>query len=93
MIGKFVTSKAGHDKNQLYVIIAQEKDIVYLCDGEKKTIEQPKKKNIKHIQIINQKVEEGLLELLEKKEQVQNEQIKYAIKQYIRQKEVEKQEG
>lgn len=82
MIGKFATSKAGHDKCQLYVIISKEEDYVYLCDGKNRTMKKPKKKRIKHIQIINQTVEENLLNRLLKKETVFDEQIKYAIKQY-----------
>ena len=83
MIGKFATSKAGHDKMQLYVITGMEGDFVYLCDGRLKLIEKPKKKRIKHIQIINTTVEESLYNRLLNKETVRNEEIKYAIKKYL----------
>lgn len=83
MIGKFATSKAGHDKMQLYVITDMEGDFVYLCDGRLKPIEKPKKKRIKHIQIINTAVEESLYNRLQNKETVRNEEIKYAIKKYL----------
>ncbi len=83
MIGKFATSKAGHDKMQLYVITDMEGDFVYLCDGRLKPIEKPKKKRIKHIQIINTAVEESLYNRLLNKETVRNEEIKYAIKKYL----------
>lgn len=46
------SSKAGHDKNTVYVIIKEETEYVYLADGRLKTLEKPKKKNKKHIQII-----------------------------------------
>ena len=45
-------SKAGHDKNHVYVIIGTEQDLVYLANGRTKTCEHPKKKKIKHIQPI-----------------------------------------
>lgn len=83
MIGKFATSKAGHDKKKLYVITAAEDDFVYLCDGHLKPMEKPKKKRKKHIQIINATVEEPLYSSLCRKETVRNEDIKYAIKQYL----------
>ena len=83
MIGKFATSKAGHDKMQLYVITDMEGDFVYLCDGRLKPIDKPKKKRIKHIQIINTTVEESLYNRLLKKETVRDEEIKYAIKKYL----------
>lgn len=82
MIGKFATSKAGHDKSVLYVITAEENGYVYLCDGRLKTMEKPKKKSLKHIQVINRTVDEELLSRLVNKEKVLDEQIKYAIKQY-----------
>ena len=80
MIGKFATSKAGHDQNQMYVIVAEEGDFVYLCDGMYKTISKPKKKRKKHIQMINCTVENELLNKLLKNEKVMDEQIKYALK-------------
>jgi len=83
MLGKFATSKAGHDKAQLYVVTAMDGDFVYLSDGRLKPIEKPKKKRIKHIQIINTTVEEDLYNRILKKETVRNEEIKYAIKKYI----------
>lgn len=83
MIGKFATSKAGHDKSQLYVIVAEEGDFVYLCDGRSRTVSRPKKKRIKHIQIINRTVEEELLTKLRNQEPVRDEQIKYAVKKYM----------
>lgn len=82
MIGKFATSKAGHDKSQLYVIVDADKEYVYLCDGRLKPYGKPKKKRTKHIQIINGTVEEGLLSKLLTKVDVRDEEIKYAIKQF-----------
>ena len=84
MIGKFATSKAGHDKAQIYVITAAEGDFVYLCDGRLKPLEKPKKKRLKHIQLINNTVEELLLNKLQNGEAVLNEEIKYAIKKYLK---------
>lgn len=85
MTGKFAISKAGHDKTQIYVIVAEEGDFVYLCDGRYRTISKPKKKRRKHIQIINHTVEESLLRQLLNHENVTDEQIKYAVKKYKQQ--------
>lgn len=46
------SSKAGHDKNTVYVIIKEETEYVYLADGRLKTLAKPKRKNKKHIQVI-----------------------------------------
>ena len=85
MIGKFAKSKAGHDKSQIYVVISTEGDFVYLCDGHLKPVAKPKKKRKKHIQIINTCVPEPLYSNLLKGEAVKNEEVKYAIKQYLKQ--------
>lgn len=86
MIGQFVTSKAGHDKGTLYVVTGQEGDFVFLCDGRLKKLKAPKKKRNKHIQPIGQTVEEALRERLRDGETVRDEEIKYAIAQYMRRK-------
>ena len=53
MIGMFAISKAGHDKGRMYLVVGQEKDLVLLADGKTRTMENPKRKKTKHIQIIN----------------------------------------
>lgn len=84
MIGQFVTSKAGHDKGALYVITAEEGDFVYLCDGRLKLLETPKKKRRKHVQPVNETVEEELCGRLAAGGRVSDEEIRHAIskKQY-----------
>ena len=82
MIGQFVTSKAGHDKGTLYVVVAEEGDFVFLSDGRLKTCDAPKKKRRRHIQPVNRKVEDALLLRLVNGEAVRNEEIKHAIAHY-----------
>ena len=84
MIGQFVISKAGHDKGEIYVIVAEEKDFVYLSDGRLKLPEKPKKKRKKRIQPITRTLEDTLTEQLKAGESVQAEKIKYAIRQYLK---------
>ena len=83
MIGKFATSKAGHDKTKLYVIMNEDLEYVYLVDGDLKPLDKPKKKNKKHIQIIN-RVDETIQNKLETGQIIYNEDIKRAIKLYWR---------
>ena len=52
MIGMLAISRAGHDLGTVYVITGEEDEYVYLADGKLKTVDRPKKKNRKHIQII-----------------------------------------
>ena len=83
MIGKFATSKAGHDKTKLYVIMNEDSEYVYLVDGDLKPLDKPKKKLKKHIQIVN-RVDETIQNKLETKQIIYNEDIKRAIKLYWR---------
>lgn len=84
MIGKFATSKAGHDKGKCYVIVGEEDEFVYLSDGRLKKLEMPKRKRKKHIQLINHTVSGELLERLAGADKVNNEEIKYEIKKYLK---------
>lgn len=80
MIGKFAISKAGHDQSKIYVIVAEDGDFVYLCDGSCRTIANPKKKRRKHIQPVKHTVDADLLAKLQNRENITDEQIKYALK-------------
>jgi len=45
-------SLAGHDKDQVYVILKKEKERFLLADGVHHTMAAPKSKNPKHLQLI-----------------------------------------
>ncbi len=64
MIGELATSKAGHDKDRLYMIIGEEGECVYLCDGRLRGVEHPKKKKKKHIQIIHSSAQDTLIQII-----------------------------
>ena len=54
LIGKVVLSNKGKDKDQIYVIINVIDDkYISLSDGSTKTVQMPKKKNLKHITVLN----------------------------------------
>ena len=79
---KLAVSRSGHDKDSIYVIIKEEADSVHLADGRLKTIEKPKRKNRKHIQIIK-KLPKEITEVFTQ-ENFRNEEIKRAIRLYQR---------
>ena len=64
MIGELATSKAGHDKYRLYMIVGEEGECVYLCDGRLRGVEHPKKKKKKHIQIIHSSAQDTLIQII-----------------------------
>lgn len=82
MVGNLAVSLAGHDKGQLYIIIREEEEYVYLCDGNHKKLAGPKRKNKKHIQIIKADPGMELKNRLRRQETVRDEEVKRAIKLY-----------
>jgi len=83
MTGRFVTSRAGHDKGTLYVVVAEEGDFVYLSDGRLRKPDNPKKKRRKHIQPVNASVDETLMTRLLAGEPVRPEEVKHAIRLFM----------
>ncbi|MCM1119918.1 MAG: KOW domain-containing RNA-binding protein [bacterium] len=83
MTGHFARASAGHDSGILYVIVREEGAYVYLSDGRLRTVQHPKKKNRRHIQIIGSTVETELLNRLLQQGKIYDHEIKYAIKQYM----------
>ena len=51
-MNQLAVSLAGHDKNSVYAVVAEEGSMVLLADGRTRTLEKPKKKNQKHIRRI-----------------------------------------
>ena len=80
MVGKMAVSKAGHDKLEVFVIVKEDNEYVYLCDGRLKKLDNPKKKSKKHIQIIKHGINDELADKLARGSKVYDEEIKLAIK-------------
>ena len=53
MIGRIVCSKAGRDKGYFMVVVKQEGDFLFCCDGKERPLERPKRKNAKHLNFTN----------------------------------------
>lgn len=81
IVGMLASSKAGHDKDSVYVIIREDGEYIYVADGCGRTTTRPKRKNKKHIQLIKKKripnSENGFDDL----------EIKKVIKEYRRERE------
>ena len=87
MIGELATSKAGHDKDRLYMIVGEEGECVYLCDGRLRGVEQPKKKKKKHIQIIHSSAQDTLIQIIKQnlpgeRDEI-NRQIRKTLEDYL----------
>ena len=80
MLGMFAVSKAGHDKGRMYLVIRDKGDAVYLADGKIRTLENPKRKKKKHLQVIKRDIDQVLMQKLINEQKLYNEEIKHAIK-------------
>lgn len=76
----YAISRAGRDKGNIYIIISETAEYLYVADGKSRTADKPKRKNKKHIQIINKKAGAELIGRLREKRPVYNEEIRYLIK-------------
>lgn len=82
MTGYFAKSLAGHDKDEIYLIIGEDVDCVILSDGRLKKIDDPKKKNKKHIQVIKQYAGDNLMKKITDASNDANDEIRLAIKRF-----------
>lgn len=80
-IGNLAKSIAGHDKNQIFMILREDERDVYLADGLRRGIENPKRKNKRHVQPVYYKNE--AVQAIEK-----NEDIKRVLKLYKKESQV-----
>ena len=85
MTGFLASSKAGHDKDKVYVIIREDAEYVWITDGRLKTISNPKKKRKKHIQIIKYFNNEEIRSKLLERKDVSDLEIMMVLKKYKKQ--------
>ena len=53
MTGRIVCSKSGRDKGYFMVVVNEDSDYLYVCDGKERPLERPKRKNAKHLSLTN----------------------------------------
>ena len=81
IVGMLATSKAGHDKDSVYVIIREDGEYIYVADCKSITVERPKRKNRKHVQLIKKK------RMPEPDNGFDDLEIKRVIKEYLKERE------
>ena len=74
-----VRSLAGHDKDELYIIISVRGEYAFLSDGRKHPLDKQKRKNKKHLQLIDEH-DETIRKKLTQGEAVGNEEIIHFIR-------------
>ncbi|MCR5546273.1 MAG: hypothetical protein K6F30_07350 [Lachnospiraceae bacterium] len=87
---KFAKSLSGHDKNEIYVVLREDENYVYLINGKTKTHKKPKKKKHIHIQIIKRLPEE-VTEIASTESELSDEMVRKMIQIYLRSIQCQKQ--
>ncbi len=81
--GQLVRSLAGRDKGSYYLVLAQKGRQVWVVDGRKRGIEQPKKKNRRHLQHEG-KVAADFARKAAAGEPIRNEEIRNRLNSFLR---------
>ena len=79
-MGMTAVSLAGHDKGKTYVILSADENYVYLVDGSIRTLQNPKRKKIKHVQV-NHTVVTWIQNLLNANKKVYDSDIIRALRE------------
>ena len=80
--GDIVLSKAGRDKGRYFIVMKTENIFAYVCDGDLRKTDKPKKKKIKHLKATGEKSEYAI-EKLEAGEKLTNAELRRAISEFI----------
>ena len=84
--GRVVRSKAGRDEGKYFVVIALDGDeFALVADGDRRGVEKPKRKRLKHLFFTEETIS-GLQSRLEAGETVENHELRKWLAAY-RQKE------
>lgn len=59
--GLVVKNKAGHEKNQFFVVLDCDASYAFICDGRHRKLDNAKKKNLKHLFVTNTVLSEDVL--------------------------------
>jgi len=81
--GQLVCSKGGRDKGRCYLVLeVMDQHFVRLVDGNRRRIDRPKRKNIKHLQVLLAP-DARLAEKIKAKESITNTDVRQAISRTI----------
>lgn len=78
-LGQLVHSRAGRDQDKAFIVVGMSGgSFAYIVDGEMRKVDNPKKKNIKHLQLTGL-IAETIAEKLAKGDPVNNSEIRKAL--------------
>jgi ribosomal protein L14E/L6E/L27E len=82
-LGRVVISKQGHDKGKAFLVVGlQDEKYVLIADGDSRKLQNPKKKQIKHL-IPKPYVAADTLDAIRQQAQTADSDIRKALKTYL----------
>jgi large subunit ribosomal protein L14e len=91
-LGQIVKTLRGRDQGKFAIIVGiEDHRFVWIVDGDKRKFDQPKKKNVLHLQLQDEISSEVMNSLLETG-RVTNGKLRYALGKFIEQQQIEAQE-
>jgi len=83
VIGRYVWSKAGRDKDRLFIIIDVADDAhVLIADGDLRPVSKPKKKKLKHLRITH-KIADEISQTVLSRKKLTDADLRKAIERYL----------
>ena len=78
-MGQLVTSTAGRDEMQVYLVVGiTNNQVLLLANGRERKMANPKRKNIRHVNVLKS-IAKGAAEKLQSGVKVTDEEIRQAI--------------
>ena len=79
-IGQLVTSNAGRDETNIYLVVGIEKNnYLLLVNGRDRKFKNPKQKNIRHVNVLKS-IAQGVADKIQSGMKITDEEIRQAIK-------------
>jgi large subunit ribosomal protein L14e len=83
LLGQLAVSRAGRDKGRFMIVTKViDSDYVYVVDGSLRKVDNPKKKKIKHLKLLNKRAE-SIAEKIENKRKFSNDEVRKALKELV----------
>ena len=78
-IGQLVTSVAGRDRMQVYLVVGiKNSKVLLLVNGRERKMANPKQKNIRHVNVLKS-IAKGMAEKIQSGAKVTDEEIRQTI--------------
>ena len=90
--GDLVKATAGRESGKLFYVCGVQKDCLLLADGKSRKIEAPKRKNIKHVQLVAAQ-RDPIAQKLRSNEKITNSELRKAIADHLGENGNQDQEG